>query len=147
MNETCDRMQALMSGHLDGELGPDETALVEAHVAECEACAAEFGRMKVLVSAASGLVVEAVPDEVWDTFLDNVYNRLERRTGWWILLAGLVVLACALVYLFVIVPWVPLALKVSISVVFAGLTVLFISVLRERLFKAKTDRYSRDVKR
>lgn len=147
MNESCEEMQALMSGHLDGELGPEEKRALRAHVEGCAVCREEFDSLKVLVSATSELGVEAPPEEVWDTFLDNVYNRIERRTGWWILFVGLAGLTCFGAYLFWAQPWASALTKVLVATVFTGLLILFISVLRQRLFVAKTDRYSRDVKR
>ena len=36
---TCRQAVALMTDYLDGALGPDDRALMEAHLAECESCA------------------------------------------------------------------------------------------------------------
>lgn len=147
MDQNCEKIRALMSGSLDGELGPEDEALLEAHVAACEDCEKEFEEMKLLVRAASGLSVKPPPEEVWDTFLDNVYNRTERKTGWVVLVVGIVGLTCAGVYYFITVPWPSPLIKSGAAIVLAGLMVLFISVFRQRRFVAKTDRYSRDVKR
>lgn len=145
--QPCEHFQALMSGLLDGELGPDESAELEGHLAACGACKAEFDTMKRLVSATSALRVEAPPDEVWDTFLEGVYNRLERRTGWIVFILGVVALALVAAYFFVVEPWGNALAKVLVAAPLIGLAVLFVSVLRQRLFVAKTDRYSKEVKR
>lgn len=36
----CERIEGLLASYVDGELGPDEKALVEAHLAACPECAA-----------------------------------------------------------------------------------------------------------
>lgn len=36
----CERIEGLLASYVDGELGPDEKALVEAHLAACLECAA-----------------------------------------------------------------------------------------------------------
>lgn len=50
-------------------------------------------------------------------------------------------------YCFALAPWASLGVKVLAALPLGGLLILFGSVLRERLFISKTDRYSRDVKR
>lgn len=36
----CERIEGLLASYTDGELGPEEKALVEAHLASCPGCAA-----------------------------------------------------------------------------------------------------------
>ena len=147
MTHECETMQPLMSGYLDGELNADDRAALEAHLARCASCREEFERMKQLVSAASELRAEPPPEEVWDTFLDGVYNRIERRTGWVVLVIGIVVLAGLGIYEFIVDPWGPALLKVIVALPVIGLGVLLVSVLRQRLLVAKTDRYSKEIMR
>ena len=147
MDSTREEMRTLMSGYLDHELEPDEVARFEAYLEAHADFREELDRMGQLVDAASDLGVESLPDEVWDTFLDGVYNRLERRTGWMAFLLGVALLSGAGVYWFVVSPWASPTMKAVAALPLAGLGVLFGSVLRERLFVLKTDRYSRDVKR
>lgn len=81
MDKTKDEMRMLMSGYLDDELEPDERTRFERYLEEHSDFKRELEEMEVLVGAVSEMRPEPLPDEVWDTFLDNVYNRLERRTG------------------------------------------------------------------
>lgn len=103
--------------------------------------------MTELVSASDTLRVETPPEEVWDTFMEGVYNRMERQTGWFVFLIGIAVLALFGAYQFVAYPWGSALAKVMVAAPIVGLGVLFVSVLRQRLFVAKTDRYSREVQR
>lgn len=102
--------------------------------------------MKRLVAAANQGIVPLPDDAAWDGFLDGVYNRVERRTGWVLVVTGLAALVIYGLFLFLAVPGNPLV-KLAVSVPVLGLVVLFISVLRQRLQAAKTDRYSREVQR
>lgn len=147
MDDTREEMRTLMSGYLDNELEPEERARFEAYLEAHPDFMEELDRMRQLVDAASDLCVEALPDEVWDTFLDNVYNRLERRAGWTAFLLGVAIVAGVAAYWFVVTPLASPTMKVVAALPLGGLVVLFGSVLRERLFVLKTDRYSRDVKR
>ena len=146
-NDTKNEMRTLMTGYLDGELEPDEKARFEQYVEQHPEFKSEFKEMELLVGAASELEAETLPDEVWDTFLEDVYNRLERRTGWTLLILGATLLAFLGVYGFIVIPWATTQVKLLAAIPLAGLFILFGSVLRERLFILKTDKYSRDVKR
>ena len=147
MDDDCRACRDLISGYLDGELTREEQAKVERCLEESEAFRKEFERMKRLVNATSDLAVEMPPEEVWDTFLDGVYNRMERQTGWIIFIIGVIGLAAFGIYVFVMEPWADALIKLLIATPVAGLLVLFISVLRQRLFVAKTDRYSKEIQR
>lgn len=147
MDDTCATMHECMSGYLDDELDESDTARFEKHLKSCASCRAELNEMTQVVSAASGLCVEEPPEEVWDEFLDQVYNRIERKTGWYVLILGVVMALGWGVYFLFVTDTVPLHTKVLIQCILLGLTLLFSSVLRQRLHQRKTDRYSRDVHR
>ena len=147
MDETKAEMRTLMSGYLDGELDADEQTRFLRYVEENPDFKRELEEMETLVGAASKMEAETLPDEVWDTFLENVYHRLERRTGWMLLILGAASLAGLAVYSFVVAPWASIEMKVLAALPVGGLLILFGSVLRERIFMLKTDKYSRNIKR
>ena len=139
-------MRAMISGYLDGELDPGERARFEAYASAHPDFRKELDEMRGFVHAAD-MSPPAVSDEEWDRFLDNVYNRLERRIGWMLTIVGASVLLALALYFVIVLPWAPAPVKVAADVLLAGLGVLFLSVLRQRLSARKSDRYSRDVKR
>ena len=147
MSNECDQYQPMMSGQLDGELDKDSSEKLKKHLAQCARCAAEFAKMARIVAATDRLRIEIPPDEVWDTFLAGAYNRIERKTGWVAFIIGAAVLIVLGAWLFTMEPWASALVKVLIAVPVVGLLIIFISVLRERLFLAKIDRYSREVQR
>jgi len=141
-----DDLRPLISGYLDGELTPEERDRVDKLREEDPAFREEFERMKRIVAATSELRIEEPPEEVWDTFLDGVYNRIERQTGWIIFLVGVIALTVWGIYWFWVADWGSALVKVLVAAPVIGLAVLFISVLRQRLFVARSDRYSREIK-
>lgn len=146
MNDACEQIEPMLSAYLDDELDPQERAEVERHLDRCAGCARELDELRGVVHAAEELAAPSVDDAAWDAFLDKVYNRLERRLGWILLLIGVIAVAGLILYEAVVLPWAPPAVKVLCAVPFAGLGVLFVSVLRQRLHVARSDRYSRDVR-
>jgi anti-sigma factor RsiW len=62
----CSEVMAELSRYLEGDLAPDRSAQIEAHVSECQACAAfgeGFGRMIEAVRTRLG-EPEPVPADV-----------------------------------------------------------------------------------
>lgn len=147
MKENCNQFRTFISGLLDGELDAQQQVQLQTHLEACPECRAELQQMKQLVLAANALKPSPPPQEVWDSFLDGVYNRIERKTGWFIFIVGAVVLAGFGVYLFVCEPWGSALIKTLIATPVVGLALIFVSILRERLVAAKTDRYSREIQR
>lgn len=146
-DEAREAMRAMISGYLDGELEPDERARFDRYREQHPEFQREIDEMRSVVEAADAFEPAPLPDEEWDAFLDNVYNRLERRTGWTLTIIGAVALLMIALYFVVVIPWAPGYVKLGVELALLGLGILFISVLRQRLFMMKTDRYSRDIKR
>jgi len=108
----------------------------------------ELDTMRMLfcgTSAAFG--AEDLPEEQWDAFLENVYNRLERKTGWVVFVFGVLALTLFGSYVFVMEPWTSALVKLLLATPVVGFAILFVSVLRQRLENLKTDRYSREIHR
>jgi len=138
----------LISGLLDGELDAAQQADLHAHLETCPGCQRELDSLRCLFSGtAAAFGGEEPPEEIWDRFLDGVYNRLERKMGWAFLLAGAALLAAYGTYAFLAEPWGSALLKTLVAMPIIGLALLFVSVLRQRIESLKTDRYTREVHR
>ena len=78
-------------------------------------------------------------------YWEQVYNRIERGAGWIFVSIGAIILlsfgAFHFVQDFLMNPKEPLVIKIGVSTAILGVIILFISVLRERLFIRKTDKY------
>ena len=103
--------------------------------------------MTLVVSAADTLSVEVPSEEEWDGFLDNVYNRVERKSGLFLVILALVMALGWAIYFLILTPIVSPQIKLLIEVFLLGLALLFSSVMRQRSQHKKTDRYSRDIHR
>jgi anti-sigma factor RsiW len=142
-----DDLDSLISGYLDNELTPEQSAELEARLAASPEYRQELETMRRLVYATSGLRYEDPPEEVWEPFLNNVYNRTERRVGWVLLVVGTVAVLGFGLYHYLFDPWASGLVKLLVATPFVGLALLLLSVLRQRLALVKLDRYSRDIHR
>jgi predicted anti-sigma-YlaC factor YlaD len=139
-----------MMGYLDNELDDEQKQTLQEHLNECKECSAELEQFKKLKHVTDSVKLAEPEDEIWEKYWSGVYNRFERGIGW--ILMSVTGIALVIYGLFKMVegiikdPQVETVLKIAILAFIAGLAVLFVSILRERLYFWKKDRY-KDVRR
>ena len=137
--------EALLSAYVDGELEPADLARVEAHLAASAEARGEVARLRRLKQLTGTVRLKEAPPEAWEGFWRNAYNRSERSLGW--LLLGLAVLvlagwgATALLRALLGAADIPPLVKAAIIAAVAGLALLLVSVVRERLHTRARTRY------
>ena len=138
-------IKELISSYVDGELSEAQKKSVENHLKECPECQKEFEEMRELEEVMGQMELKKPPKETWQVYWSSVYNRMERSIGWILFSIGAIILLFFGGYKAVegIIQdqTTPLLLKVGILVAMAGLVVLLVSLLRERLFVRKRERY------
>jgi hypothetical protein len=145
------RYKALLMGFIDGELAPGERKEFEQHLAGCRECSAELEEFRKLKEVTDMVRFGEPEDKVWEAYWRGIYNRVERGIGWILVSVGAVLLlafgAFKLIEKLLTDPTVSLILKIGVSALLLGLVFLLVSLVRERVFGLKQDRYSREVKR
>ena len=141
----------LLMGLLDGELSADEKTSVEMHLDGCVECRGELEEFNKMKGVIDKMKYKEAPDEAWEKYWSKVYNRLERGLSWILISIGAMTLlfygGFKAVENLVKDPAVAILMKVAILVLLAGLVILFVSVVRERIFTYKKDKYAKEVKR
>jgi len=139
-----------MMGYMDGELDEEQKKDFQDHIASCTDCTAELEEFKNLKQMTDQVTLTEPEDKIWEQYWSNIYNRVERSIGWILLsIAGIFLLIYSgfkLIEEIINDPTVDIILKVTLLALIAGLSVMFVSALRERLFIRKKDRY-KDVRR
>ena len=147
---SCDKYKDLLMGYLDDEISEQERVELEKHLAECEDCKKELADFKDLKSITDDITFYQPEDEVFDQYWSNIYNRIERTAGWIILsVSGMVLLFYAgfkMIEDIIHDPTISWIFKGALVAFIAALSVLTVSVLRERLNTRKKDRY-KDIRR
>lgn len=142
-----DELRILLTGYLDGELPPAERARVEEALAGDDALRRELAEMRRLKELTRALAADERGAAELEAFWGSVYNRLERRTAWVLLVSGAGGLFALGSVVFFLDPRTFWGVKVAAGLAGAGLAGLFLSVLRERLRALPHDRYTREVHR
>jgi predicted anti-sigma-YlaC factor YlaD len=142
---TCRDYKDLMMGYLDDELDKEKKQQLEKHLAECKDCAAELEDFRRLKAVTDDMSLVEPEERLWNQYWSNVYNRIERGIGWIVFSVAAILLIIyagfKAIEKIVTDPGVGLILKSALLALIAGAAILFVSVLRERLYFWKKDRY------
>lgn len=147
---TCQDHKDLMMAYLDDELNDEQKRAFEAHLASCGDCARDLEEFKKLKQMTDGVTLTEPEDRVWDEYWSGLYNRIERGTGWILFSVAAIALLIyggfELVETIIEDRTVSILAKVGVLALIGGLAILFVSVLRERVYFWGRDRY-RNVRR
>ena len=139
------RAQHLMMARIDGELTGDERAELDALLAGDEQLRAEWERLGALKEVTDTMGYSEPAAETWDTYWVSIYNRLERGVGWVLVSLGATVLLGYLSWELMSALFadssIPLFVSLAILAMVLGSALLLVSVIRERLFTRKSERY------
>ncbi len=141
-----DAYKPLLMGYLDHELTELETLRIEQHLRTCASCSAELDEFRRLKEVTNNMRVAIPDDKCWEDYWSHIYNRLERKIGWILLSLGAILLTSYGLYRLISLLFhdgVPLLVRVGVMALVVGICTLLVSVLRERIFLAKSDKYER----
>ncbi len=145
-----ERVRQLLMSALDGELTARERRELEGLLNADSSLRDEWNRLTRVKEVTQSMSLRKPPDEVWEDYWASVYSRLERGIGWILVSIGLIVLvsygAWRGVEELIADAGLPWFLKGAILATTVGLAVLFVSVVREKLFVRSRDPY-KDVQR
>jgi anti-sigma factor RsiW len=137
----CERFQTDGMKLLDDELNAEEKSRFEEHVRGCSDCRRELKEMGRIVELTDDLRLRPPDEEFWARYWENVFHRVERGTGFVLLVAGVVAATAYAIYVAVTSPDFFTFKGISVAVILLGLVVIFLSVARERYHESKGDPY------
>lgn len=146
----CEDYKDLMMGYLDEELSAEQIRSFEEHLRTCKQCSSQLQEFRQLKAITDQMTLVEPEDRLWQQYWDSIYNRTERGIGWIIFSVAAILLAIyggfKAIEDLITDPTVGLLLKIAMLALIVGLAILFVSVLRERIFFWSKDRY-KDVRR
>lgn len=147
---TCHEWKDLMMGYLDDELSVEQKHRFEEHLSGCPECSDQLKQFKQLKAITDEVTLVEPEDKIWQDYWGGIYNRIERGLGWILMsIAGIVlIIYCGFRAIEEIIkdPTVECIVKVGLLALLAGLAILLVSVIRERIYFWKKDRY-KDIRR
>jgi predicted anti-sigma-YlaC factor YlaD len=141
----CEEIRPHLMAYLDGEIEHQREAEIEKHLSECENCRKEYQSFVKLKEVTDRMKFADLSDQLWTGYWKGIYRRIERGTGWILLSIGAIILItlglCQFFKAFLADPNISLIVKIGVSTFALGAIVLLVSIIRERFFLYKTDRY------
>ena len=147
---TCHDWKDMMMGYLDNELDDEQKQRFEEHLKGCPECSQELKEFKNLKAITDEVTLVEPEDRLWADYWSGIYNRIERGVGWIALsLAAIILLIFGgfkVIEQIIRDSEIECIFKIGFVLLIVGLAILLVSVLRERLYFWKKDRY-KDVRR
>ncbi len=146
-----EKFQQLLMAAIDGELSAEEKPQFERYVREYPECHAEWQKYLKLKEVTQTMQFTKPAPEVWDRYWVSIYNRLERGIGWIVFSIGCVILLTyggfKMIEAVVTDSKLEAIVKIGIIALIGGLLIVLVSVIREKIFTARTDKYQKEVQR
>ncbi len=147
---TCQDHKDLMMAYLDNELDEGQRRAFEEHLTSCPDCARDMKEFRELKQMTDCVAFVEPEDRIWEQYWNNVYNRIERGAGWVLFSVAAIALLIyggfRLIESIIEDAAVGVLMKIGLLALLGGLAILFVSVLRERVYFWSKDRY-KDVRR
>jgi hypothetical protein len=141
-----ERFKQMLAGYVDNELTQQERIEFERELAvnaDLQRELKEFNRLKTVTGQ---MKYADLPDELWEAYWQSVYRKIERGAGWVLASIGAIILlvfgvfeAFSRLYADPTAPW---WLKSGLTLGAVGLIILLVSLIRERFFAYKRERYT-----
>jgi len=140
-----ERARHLMMAALDGELSASDHTELERLLDGDPALAAEWRQLKRVREVTKTMSMSEPSQEIWEGYWMGVYRRLERGIAWILVSIGAIVLLSWWAWEGLENLWrdqnLPILVRAGALAVIAGLVILLVSVVREKLVLRKTDPY------
>ena len=140
-----ERFRILLVKAVDGEISSTEEKEFTEFIKMYSDCRQEWQQHKKIKEVTKTMIFKSPPDEIWDSYWQGVYNRIERRLGWIFFSIGSIILIAYGAYEAVLtllndasLAW---WLKTAILLTLSGLAVILVSVVREKIYTYKSDPY------
>jgi len=135
----------LMEKYFSNEISNEEKKEFEELMNSDSRLKTEFEEQKRIKEVLNKMKLKNPSREVWDSYWMGVYNRIERGIAWVVISIGALIFfgyaSYEIVNAFIKDTQAPVLAKIGISMlVFGGLILLF-SLLREKIFTSKRDKY------
>lgn len=141
----CREIEELISGYLDGELTQQDSQKVASHLQKCKDCQKLYQELNDIQVTIGSTLYSDINDKVIAQVINDLTTKRIEGLSWILILIGLISILTFGAYQFWFDTNISWPVRLMVSLLCGGGFGLFISVLRQKLFTRKNDKY-RNVK-
>lgn len=145
MKQLTEREEELLAKAIEGALTQEEQEEWAELLLANPALQQELQEHTHIKEVTMGFNFKRPPEETWDRYWAGVYARLERGLAWVLVSIGAAVVLAYAGYQAVVEVMsdatLPPVVKLAAAALLLGLAILFVSVLREKWFTHRSDKY------
>lgn len=135
----------LLEQKLSGQISEEDNKEFESIISQDKSLKSEYEEQLKIKEALNKMRFKNPSNETWDNYWLGIYNKLERKFAWLAIIAGsLMIFSIAVMQAvknFLKDTSTPPLVKYGIVVLLFGILLLFFSIIREKLFTKKHDKY------
>jgi len=147
MNE---RFITLIERYFDEQLSAVEKEEFESLLQNNKELQKEFEEQKQIKEVLKKMSLKNPSRDIWDGYWLGIYNKIERGLSWIAIFVGALIffgyVSFEAVNAFINSTHTPPLVKTGIGILFLGVLVLIFSLIREKIFTSKHDKY-KDIQR
>jgi len=147
MNE---RFITLIERYFDEQLSAVEKEEFESLLQNNKELQKEFEEQKQIKEVLKKMSLKNPSRDIWDGYWLGIYNKIERGLSWIAIFVGALIffgyVSFEAVNAFINSTHTPPLVKTGIGILFFGVLVLIFSLIREKIFTSKHDKY-KDIQR
>ena len=136
---------ALMEKYFSNEISGEEKKELDQLLKSSKELHSEFEEQKRIKEVLNKMKFKNPSREVWDSYWLGIYNRLERGLAWIVISVGAIIFfgyaSFEIVNAFIKDTQAPMLAKIGISLLAFGGLILLFSLIREKIFTSKRDKY------
>jgi anti-sigma factor RsiW len=142
----CQYYKGLLVGLLDGELTPEETHEINAHLTRCAACREQYEKLRESTGNIKAISFVEPEDAVIARVWKSPFSRSVRNTSLAMIIGGWLLIAGFGLFEFLTSGMEGLPAKIGVAAIALGFTFLLVQLIRERIQTYKVDPY-KEIKR
>jgi hypothetical protein len=136
---------ALMEKYFSNEISGEDKKELDQLLKSSKELRSEFEEQKRIKEVLNKMKLKNPSREVWDNYWLGIYNRLERGLAWIVISVGAIIFfgyaSFEIVNAFIKDTQAPMLAKIGISLLAFGGLILLFSLIREKIFTSKRDKY------
>ncbi|NQZ10560.1 MAG: zf-HC2 domain-containing protein [Algicola sp.] len=137
----CEQVADLISGYIDHELTQQQQQKVELHLDGCDECRKLAEQLTQMQKTVGQFKYPEPSEAQLERIMSDPLAKQARHGGWLLLIGAAVVVFAMILFEIFNEPGTPWYIKVLFGCAIGGVSLLFGSVLRQRLLARKTDKY------